>query len=60
VRRLIFQNLAAGSHPLAIGLPAAYRARLKHKHRLSMVLKLVVTGSSGERAAASRQVLLVG
>jgi hypothetical protein len=60
VARLMQQNLAVGSHRFSLPLSAGYRARLKRRHHLSLLLKLTVATSAGQHLAVSRRVTLTG
>lgn len=60
VTRLVRQGLGPGAHALVLHLPHAYQTRLKRKHHLSLVLKLVATTASGQRTSLSRRVTLSG
>jgi hypothetical protein len=60
VARLVQQNLAAGSHRFSLSLSAGYRARLKRRHPLSLLLKLTLATASGQHLAVSRPVTLTG
>lgn len=60
VTRLVRQGLGVGTHPLVLRLPHAYQTRLKRKHHLSLVLRLVATSASGQRTSLSRRVTLSG
>jgi hypothetical protein len=60
VARLTRQGLGPGAHPLVLRLPHAYQMRLKRKHHLSLVFRLVATSASGQRTSLSRHVTLSG
>ena len=51
-------GVPAGSHRMTLGLTSAYRTVLKRKHRLSLVVKLLVESWAGERVTRTRRVLI--